>query len=164
MPVADGAACDDGNICTYHDSCQFGACTGNQVPGCACDTCTADFCDAATDGCSQLDDPTDRALCESSYACFASPTHPGSTIPGPCTTGGDPAKCWCGTNSQTCLTSNAPPTQANGPCLQEVIAAAKTPDADTIRQRFLDPGFPLGRAVTLAGCRGLFCSAVCAVP
>ena len=78
--------------------------------------------------------------------------------------GGDPLKCWCGdkqppdTSAQTCLTDNTPPTQANGPCLQQILKAAKSMDAATVRLRFSDPAFPLGAAVNLMVCRGTFCA------
>ena len=73
-------------------------------------------------------------------------------------------KCWCGSNPTTCVTMNMPPLQANGPCLQQVFAAAKTMDAPTIKQRFLDQTYPLGRAVNLISCRGSFCEDECGVP
>ena len=39
------------------------------------------------------------------------------------------------------------------------MAAAKSTDASTIKLRFVDPNFPLGRAVNMTLCRGSFCSA-----
>ncbi len=65
--------------------------------------------------------------------------------------------------STTCVTDNSPPTQANGPCLQEVFAAGKSTDAATINLRFIDPIFPLGRAVNLAACHSNFCPTECNV-
>jgi hypothetical protein len=66
------------------------------------------------------------------------------------------------------VTSNATPTKANGPCLEVVTTAARltaaTYDAATIKQRFVDPSFPLGRAVNLTSCRGTFCNLECSVP
>ena len=132
--------------------------------GADCEQCTTDNCFPATDGCDQIADPTDKQLCENLYTCLAAPTHPGTTVPGTCTTQGDPLQCWCGTNPTTCVTSNTPPTQANGPCLQQIFAAAKSTDAATIKLRFIDPNFPLGRAVNLTSCRGSFCSVECSVP
>ena len=78
--------------------------------------------------------------------------------------GGDTLSCWCGTNPTTCVSSNTPPTQANGPCLQQIFAAAKTMDAATIFSIYSNPAFPLGRAVNLAGCRKNFCDTECGVP
>ena len=103
-------------------------------------------------GCDGLADPNDRLACENAYACFANPANH-------CVSMGDPVKCWCGANLTTCATSNAAPTQANGPCLQQVFAAAKTMDAPTIKLRFIDNTFPLGLAVNLSLCRGSFCGA-----
>jgi hypothetical protein len=115
----------------------------------------------STDGCDSITDPTDKALCEAVYGCFVTPANA-------CVTQGDPLKCWCGSNPTTCVTSNADPTKANGPCLSAIIAAARltpaTYDAATIKQRFVDPSFPLGRAVNLTSCRGSFCNAECSVP
>jgi hypothetical protein len=122
----------------------------------ACEQCTVDNCFPSTDGCDHYPDSTDKQLCESLYQCFVADTHPGSTIPGPCTHMGDPTKCWCGTNPTTCLTD---PAAANGPCLAKVIAAAKTAAPSTIKLRFVDPAFPLGGAVNLSSCRGSFCAA-----
>lgn len=111
-------------------------------------------------------DPNDVALCNALYACLAAPTHPGSaSFPNSCLgTFGDPLGCWCGSNSLTCATSNVAPTQANGPCVQQVFAAAKTTDAPTINSKFVDPSLPLGAAVNLAICRGSFCAAECSFP
>jgi hypothetical protein len=120
----------------------------------ACDQCTLDNCFPATDGCDLIADPADKLLCENAYACFVAKTHPGSVVPGACTNGGDPTKCWCGTNPTTCLTDAA---AANGPCRDAVVAAAKSADPGTINLRFVDPNFPLGRAVNLSSCRGSFC-------
>ena len=127
----------------------------------ACEECTTDNCFPQTDGCDLIVDASDHQLCESAYDCFVAPTHPGTLVPGGCTTQGDPLECWCGTNPTTCVTSNLPPTQANGPCLDAVFAAAKTTDAATIKLRFIDPSFPLGRAVNLVSCQGSFCSDEC---
>jgi hypothetical protein len=41
--------------------------------------------------------------------------------------------------------------------LQEVFAAAHTMDPGTIKLRFIDPSFALGRAFNLVSCRGAFC-------
>ena len=161
--AADGTSCDDLNMCTVGDACVAGACTPVEtLPPSHCDTfscesCTADNCIPYTDGCDLIADPTDRQLCENAYRCFTNPANN-------CTSQGDPLSCWCGSNGATCLTDNAPPTQANGPCLQQIFAAAKTTDAPTIRQRFVDPDYPLGRASNLVLCRGSFCAAECSLP
>jgi hypothetical protein len=185
----DGTMCDDGKQCTTGDVCRAGVCTPTTtVPAdhcdpLSCEQCTfgqqpgqADLCDSSPDGCFNCDpstmgcdlltDPNDKILCQNLYACLVAPTHPGdATFPNFCiSAGGDPIPCWCGSNSLTCVQSNAPPTQANGPCLQQIFAAAKTTDAATINARFIDPTFPLGAAANLAICRGSFCPSECVLP
>jgi hypothetical protein len=166
--AADGASCDDGNMCSLGDACKAGVCTPSSVllpTHCLgdgiCDQCTVDNCVPSTDGCDAITDPADKALCEAVYGCFTTPSNA-------CVTQGDPLKCWCGSNPTTCVTSNNDPTKANGVCLSAVIAAARltpaTYDAATIKQRFVDPSYPLGRAVNLTSCRGSFCNVECSVP
>ena len=125
--------------------------------GPACDRCTTDNCPVGTDdGCDVISDAGDRKLCEDLYACFSDPRNS-------CVIQGDPVRCWCGTNMTTCVTDNAGPTQANGPCVKQVFAAAKSTDADAIFQRFMNVDFPLGRAVRVTSCRGSFCSGDCRI-
>ena len=126
------------------------------IAGPKCETCSAQNCAPATSGCDQIDSATDRALCEDLYACFTDPAND-------CVNEGDAVKCWCGTNPTTCLTEHSGTTSANGPCLDKILAGAKSADPATIRERFLDPAFPLGRAASLTGCRGAFCPSECKV-
>jgi hypothetical protein len=121
-----------------------------------CESCSAQNCTAATDGCDGIVDSGDRALCEDLYDCFADAAHD-------CTIQGDPVRCWCGTHPTTCLTHATGPLSANGPCLDRLIAAAKTADPKLIRDRFVDANFPLGRAVNLTSCRGSFCTGECQI-
>lgn len=121
-----------------------------------CENCSAQNCTPATDGCDGIADSADRALCEDLYECFADPAHN-------CTIQGDPVRCWCGTHPTTCLTNATGPLAANGPCLDRLIAAAKTSDPKIIRDRFVDAKFPLGRAVNLTSCRGSFCTGECQI-
>lgn len=121
-----------------------------------CESCSAENCTPATDGCDGIADANDRALCEDLYECFADPAHG-------CTIQGDPVRCWCGTHPTTCLTNATGPLAANGPCLDRLIAAAKTSDPKLIRDRFVDAKFPLGRAVNLTSCRGSFCTGECQI-
>jgi hypothetical protein len=122
----------------------------------ACDACTVGSCSLgpapATDGCCSLADPNDRALCASVYACFAS--HASA-----CVDQGDPTRCFCGTNIATCFSTSG---AANGACAAEVFAAAKTTDPLLVEQRLVSATSPLGRAVGLTQCRGVFCAAECA--
>jgi hypothetical protein len=147
------------------EQCTFGQKAGDPD---LCDTSPDGCfnCDPKTMGCEHLTDPNDQALCEALYKCFVAPTHQGDPMfPNFCISpGGDPIPCWCGSNSLTCVTSNAPPTQANGPCLQQIFAAAKTTDAATINARFIDPIYPVGAAANLAICRGSFCGSECSLP
>ena len=151
-----------------------GTCTSSHCAGQACDDCTNTNCvDAANlGGCDSFSDAADKKLCEDLYTCAVNdrtlkasdgslnciaPTNQGDLIP-----------CWCGTNPTTCVSANQPPTMANGPCLQQVIAAAKltpqTYDAHTVKTRLVDPVFPLGKATNLLSCRGNFCNAECNIP
>jgi hypothetical protein len=63
----DGAACDDGNICTANDHCSSGACVGSPT----CDDanpCTADSCDSMTGQCSYA--PTNEGgACDDANPC-----------------------------------------------------------------------------------------------
>jgi hypothetical protein len=155
-----GAGGATGDAC---GQCTFGVPSGGQ------DICSATpdgcfNCSPSIAGCDGLADPADRVLCQDLYACVVASAHPGTSIPGPCLAGGDPTLCWCGTNVDTCTTDDTPPTQANGPCLSQIIAAAKTDQAALIDQRFVDPAFPLGRAINLAICQDSFCASECGLP
>lgn len=121
-----------------------------------CNKCTTENCSTHTMGCQELTDDAERHLCEDVYTCFTDPAND-------CVTRGDPLKCWCGTNPLTCVTDNSPPTQANGVCLKQVLAAGKSADASAIRFRFMDPKTPLGLATTLVVCRGEYCTQECGV-
>jgi hypothetical protein len=123
----------------------------------ACDACTNENCTPATDGCDRFVDATERKLCLDLYACITDPANH-------CTDQGDPVKCWCGTNPTTCLGNASGPKAANGPCVQQVLAAGKTTDPGVIRARFVDAIFPIGGAIRLSSCRGSFCSKECGVP
>jgi hypothetical protein len=124
--------------------------------GPTCDKCTADNCAAGTDdGCDSITDAAERKACEELYACFAS---------NGCVVQGDPLPCWCGKNMTTCVTDNSGATQANGPCVREIFAAAKSSDADTVFKQFLNTELPIGRAVRLTSCRGNFCANDCKIP
>ncbi len=152
--------------------------TGGAVASCiepvsgspaACCDCTPTNCALAphpdgTDGCSGIADPTQRALCVTAAQCFSAPTHPGSTVsPGPCTTSGDAARCFCGTSGAACFSMAG---AANGPCTAEVFGAAGTNDPATIRGLFTSSASPLGRAVNLIACQGIFCADAtsCSIP
>jgi hypothetical protein len=52
---------------------------------------------------------------------------------------------------------------ANGPCVNQFIAAAKTDDPTLIQPRLISPNFPIGRAVNLTSCRGALCTDECGI-
>jgi hypothetical protein len=129
----------------------------SHAAGPVCDKCTTENCAPGTDdGCDSILDAGDRKLCEELYACFSDPRNN-------CAVKGDPIPCWCGTNMLTCVTDNSGPSQANGPCVKQVFAAAKSNEADTIFRQFLSVDLPLGRAARLSVCRGSFCANDCTV-
>jgi hypothetical protein len=113
-----------------------------------------------TDGCCGLPNPNDQLLCEALYDCIAAHSGP----PDNCTSYGDPTVCFCGTAGTAggglCFSVKG---AANGPCVSQVIAAAKTDDLTQIQARFISANFPAGRAVNLAVCRGSFCSTECGI-
>jgi hypothetical protein len=171
---AGGSGAGGAMVCTdptHCDSLACEQCSFGQKPGepdlCGTSPDGCHSCDETVAGCDGFTDPNDRTLCQNLYACLVAPTHPGaaSFADGSCLgTFGDPLPCWCGTNLITCATANTPPSQANGPCRQQVFAAAKTTDAPTINAHFVDPTLPLGAAVNLAICRGSFCPTECSIP
>jgi hypothetical protein len=129
----------------------------SHAAGPVCDKCTSENCNPGTDdGCDSIADAGDRKLCEDLYSCIADPRNN-------CVIDGDPVRCWCGTNMLTCWNTNSGAAQANGPCLQQIFAAAKSTDADVVFHHFLDAELPLGRAVRLSVCRGAFCKSNCNV-
>jgi hypothetical protein len=72
--VANGTACNDGNVCTQTDICQTGVCVGSNPVVCAAiDQChTAGVCDAVT-GCSDPAKP-DGTACNDGNACTGTDT------------------------------------------------------------------------------------------
>jgi hypothetical protein len=99
-----------------------------------------------------LTDAGDRALCAAAATCFAANN---------CTSSGDANHCFCGTSGSACYTTDG---AANGPCVAQVFAAAKTTTAASIKGEFTSSTSPLGRAVNLLGCQGSVCGSECAVP
>jgi len=129
----------------------------SHADGPVCDKCTTENCNPGTDdGCDSIGDAGDRTLCEELYSCIVDPRNN-------CVIDGDPVRCWCGTNMLSCWNTSSGPGQANGPCLQQILAAAKTTDADVIFHKFMDADLPLGRANRLSVCRGAFCKGNCNV-
>jgi len=125
--------------------------------GPACATCTTGNCmlgAMGTEGCCGLTSTADQLLCQALYACF-------SANAATCTSGGDATACFCGTNTSTCWVAAG---AANGPCVSETIAAARTTNPMDIQARFISPNFPLGRAANLIACQGGLCQTECGLP
>jgi hypothetical protein len=64
--------------------------------------------------------------------------------------------CGAGVDPLACLTGGA-----SGPCRAEFEAAAESTDAFVVAERFVDPQFALGNAVSLSTCDRDSCQAVC---
>jgi hypothetical protein len=124
----------------------------------ACATCTTASCyfgPMGTDGCCNLPSTADQLLCIALYNCF-------SANADTCTSVGDPNKCFCGTApDSTCWAVQG---AANGPCVNETLAAAKTADLVMAHDRFVSPNFPSGHAVNLIACQGGLCQTECSLP
>ena len=128
----DGTLCDDGNACTFPDTCQGGYCQIGQVSSCDdANGCTADSCQPQT-GCRHEPYPTGYA-CDDSDPC----TSPGQCLGGECTVSplGNGALCDDGnlcTSGTTCqggqCQGGAPtvcPDPGEGPCYVNVCVPAQ---------------------------------------
>lgn len=117
--------------------------------GVACEACTRDNCNPATDGCDLLPSDAKKELCKALYCCIRA-NH--------CANAGDPTRCFCGTapsgGDQACYRDRG---AANGPCAAEFLAAAESKDPSVLRLLFVNPDFAIGRAVNLSICRGSYC-------
>jgi hypothetical protein len=128
---------------------------GPECPTCVAANCKLDPAPAGSDGCCAQASTADQLLCLAAYACF-------SANAATCTSQGDPNNCFCGTaNFNTCWSVQG---AANGPCVNETIAAAKTADLAQVLNRFISPAFPIGRAVNLLQCQGGLCQTECKLP
>jgi hypothetical protein len=121
--------CDPPNTMTCDANCQT-------IDLCA--KCEAVQCDPTIAGCGSLTG-ADQTACLALVACIR--------MTG-CSKAGDAQPCYCGTASDiACLSGSA-----NGACKAQVEAAAKSTDAGTIANEFVDPTFPVGLATNLIGC------------
>jgi hypothetical protein len=93
-----GAACDDGNACTYGDSCSAGSCSGSAV------ACTGSACvDRSCNGTSTCTEVSRTGLaCDDGNACT---TGDYFNAAGACTSSGSAA--FCGDGACTCGETNA---------------------------------------------------------
>jgi 6-phosphogluconolactonase (cycloisomerase 2 family) len=67
--AVDGTSCDDGSLCSQTDTCQAGACVGNNLVVCVdLDQCNPGTCDPATGSCS-TPPAADGTTCEDGDAC-----------------------------------------------------------------------------------------------
>ncbi|APR87183.1 Flagellar hook-length control protein FliK [Minicystis rosea] len=134
-PKADGAACDDSDLCTQTDTCKSGVCVGANPVVCTIkDQChTKGTCDPTTGMC---DDPTkaDGAACSDGNGC----TETDTCQAGVCT-GGAAVVCTAKDECHevgTCNTANgvcSNPNKANGtPCSGGACQGGKCiPDTGT---------------------------------
>lgn len=153
-----GSGAADGGGLKFSPACQ--ACTfgPDTSPLCVNSPEGCFNCDPTVGNCDTIQDPGDRKLCQDLYVCVTTSACIGTL--------GDTIPCWCGTNALTCASSDTAPTKANGPCVDQIMAAAKltTYEPGTINARFVNPAFPLGMAMNEAICQGTFCAPECGLP
>ncbi len=114
-------------------------------PAAACAACQTALC-ADRGGCEGLEGLR-RSACEALLVC-ASLSKCAAT---------SPEACYCGAADPLgCLVGNA-----NGICRAAVEVAAESVVPTTIAERFLDPGFPSGRANDRLACTQELCADVC---
>ena len=93
-------------------------------------------------GCENITDAADKQLCVNLRSCmYAHPT---------CWQDGTTTSCFCGTATTSMACNMAP----NGPCVAEVMAAAKVPATDyaNANVRFFNTNFPSGHATQQIAC------------
>jgi cysteine-rich repeat protein len=148
--VESGEQCDDGNQAAGDGcfNCQTEAptqtCLAKQDSSDACAACTCSKCTAEALACQGASAADDAMTCNAMVKCGRS-------------TGCRNPACLCGTmDVVTCLL-----TGGNGPCMNEVVAAAKTNDVVTVQMRGSDTNYPLGRANALGSCTAMNCATEC---
>jgi hypothetical protein len=122
----------------------------------ACVACEKKECDPVMVGCEALGTGEERMLCNNVLACIRSTK---------CAKGDTIEPCFCGSAKlEDCLTG-----VADGPCFDEMEAAARPTSSDPsdraveIATRWVNPKYPIGRAVSLAQCDGSTCKDNCAL-
>ena len=107
-PAADGAACDDGQLCTSADACAAGVCGGDAVECPGGGPCHVPYCDPL-DGACRTQQLPNGTVCDDSNPCSlgetcgfgecggSTPSADGSPCDDadPCTTDGACAAGWC---------------------------------------------------------------------
>ena len=126
VEAADGAPCDDGNVCTVDDTCSAAGCSAGQSAGGDCclaseqcddaNPCTLDACDMATYTCKNVAVPDQTACnadsdgCTQNDVCLLGTCLAGA--PASCPDTGDPClKLACsslGSDNHACVPSSAP--------------------------------------------------------
>jgi cysteine-rich repeat protein len=148
--VEAGEQCDDGNQ-TAGDGCvdcktetQPQICLARLGMSDACAQCTCNRCTTQTLACQANSNKNDAMLCDAMVDCGRR-------------TGCRNPDCICGNVSLfTCLAG-----VTNGPCRNEVVAAAKTSSLLEIQSRADDTNYPLGRANAIGACVDANCRTEC---
>jgi cysteine-rich repeat protein len=148
--VESGEQCDDGNQ-TAGDGCincqmetPAQVCLARLGATDACAQCTCNRCTSQTLACQGTDNRNDAMLCDAMVDCARS-------------TGCRNPDCLCGSSSLfTCLAG-----RTNGPCRNQVTAAAKTSSLLEIQSRADDTNYPLGRANAVGACVEANCKSEC---
>jgi cysteine-rich repeat protein len=148
--VETGEQCDDGNQAAGDGcvNCQTETpqqtCLAKLNSSDACATCTCSKCTDQALACQGAKSSDDAMTCDAMVKCGRMT---GCRNPG----------CLCGTaDLLLCLAGGG-----NGPCEQQVMAAAKTNNPLTIQMRATDTNFPIGNANALGTCVDTNCSAEC---
>src|SRR5207248_2451305 len=144
--AADGTVCDDGNACTYTDTCSGGQCVGTAI------TCTSDQCNTrtcnGTASCTVT--PLTGTSCDDGNACSFNDT---------CTSGGQ-----CVGTAITCTADQCNTRTCNGTASGTVTAAAGARwddgDACSFNDTCTSGGQCVGTAITCTSdqCNTLTCN------
>ena len=96
-PVANGAACSDGNPCTTGDACASGKCSAGSPVVCKGDACNSGVCDTASGACGKKP-LTDGTACDDAQACTSGDV----CKTGACTSGAWTCSCKPATAATDC--------------------------------------------------------------
>ena len=150
--VEAGEQCDDGNAaagdgcvnCQTESPAQICLAKLGVDASDACGLCGCTKCTAQTLACQGVSNPDEAKACGDMVTCARA------------TGCGDP-DCICGANNILVCLAGA----TDGPCVQQVIAAAKSNNLVDVQLRASDTNFPLGRANALGACADTNCAAEC---
>jgi cysteine-rich repeat protein len=148
--VETGEQCDDGNQVAGDGcvNCQTEtptqACLVKLNSSDACAMCTCNKCTTEALACEGASSADEAMACDAMVKCGRKT---GCRNPG----------CLCGTADVLLCAAGA----ANGPCMKEVFAAAKTNVVLTIQTRASDTTYPIGRANALGTCVDMNCATEC---